>query len=43
MRSLQENLSQGLVVVAQQLLAELPNQVLDYFEKRGIMPHHARK
>eukprot|EP01031_Cornospumella_fuschlensis_P028727 gene28727-34679_t len=40
---LQENLSQGLVVVAQQLLAELPNQVLDYFEKRGIMPHHARK
>lgn len=34
-----DNIAKGLQVVAQQVLAEVPNQLLAYMEKRGIMPN----
>lgn len=38
MYRLKENLARGMPVVAQQVLAEIPNQLLAFMEKRGIMP-----
>lgn len=34
-----DNISRGVPVVAQQLLAEVPTQFLQYMEKRGIVPN----
>lgn len=34
-----DNIAKGVPVVAQQLLAEVPTQVLQFMEKRGIVPN----
>jgi hypothetical protein len=39
MYSFKDHISKGVPAVAQQVLAEVPNQLLQYMAARGIMPN----